>query len=160
MFTLPWAWEGMWRCEAASRRYLFPPPSKYQVFFWSFLPFFLWSCRLSRLVSPSDWVADLLHYAHGQKHRSVSLESETDCLHWEELPPALWLRCSSWQTGKKKKSFQTLPAVILTNQPSCQKNMCHNTSTLYVLYVSSLSCRVRRLPRLRFNTSTETTGYF
>lgn len=34
---------------------------------------------------------------------------------------------------KKKKSFQTLPAVILTNQPSCQKNMCHNTSTLYVL---------------------------
>lgn len=40
MFTLPWAWEGMWRCEAASRRYLFPPPSKYQVFFWLFLPFF------------------------------------------------------------------------------------------------------------------------
>lgn len=107
------------------------PSIKY--FSGCFYLFFLWSSRLSRLVSPSDWAADLQHYAHGQKHQSVSLESETDCLHWDELPPALWLRCSSWQTEKEKKSFQTLPAVILTNQPSCQKNMCHNTSTLYVL---------------------------
>lgn len=150
----------MWRCEAASRRYLFPPPSKYQVFFWLFLPFF-------SVVFPSFQIS----LPFGLSGRSAALRTRPEapiCLSGvrnrlsslRRAPSGFVTQVFIVTDRKKKKSFQTLPAVILTNQPSCQKNMCHNTSTLYVLYVSSLSCRVRRLPRLRFNTSTETTGYF